>query len=159
MGKGNKVDSPENTAGLIWMSVAERRFVNEVASLIDRNVTVITTDNKAYTGILLGVNPANLSLVLGNTKDPEGKMIPRAVISGGTVTQILSVEKAFDLGGLAERLERVFPRMVKLYEKEGFIWVMDRVKVTEQGVVEGSGPAAERVQKVYSQFISEAKGE
>jgi small nuclear ribonucleoprotein (snRNP)-like protein len=141
------------------MSVAERRFVNEVASLIDRNVTVITTDNKAYTGTLLGVNPESLSLVLGNVKDPEGKMIPRAVISGRTVAQILSVEKAFDLGGLAERLERVFPRMVKLYEKEGFIWVMDRVKVTEQGVVEGSGPAAERVQKVYSQFISEAKGE
>jgi small nuclear ribonucleoprotein (snRNP)-like protein len=141
------------------MSVAERRYVNEVASLVDRNVMVITTDNKTYSGTLLGVNPENLSLVLGNAKDPEGKLIPRIVIGGGTIAQILSVEKAFDLGGLAERLERVFPRMVKLYEKEGFIWVMDRVKVTEQGVTEGSGPAAERVQKVYSQFISEAKGE
>jgi len=141
------------------MSVAERRYVNEVASLIDRNIMVVTTDNKTYTGTLLGVNPENLSLVLGNAKDPEGKMIPRVVVSGGMVAQILSVEKAFDLGGLAERLERVFPRMVKLYEKEGFIWVMDRVKVTEQGVTEGSGPAAERVEKVYSQFISEAKGE
>jgi small nuclear ribonucleoprotein (snRNP)-like protein len=141
------------------MSVAERKYVNEVASLIDRNIIVITTDNKTYTGTLLGVNTENLSLVLGNAKDPEGKVIPKAVISGSMVAQILSVEKAFDLSGLAKRLERVFPRMVKLYEKEGFIWVMDRVKVTEQGVVEGSGPAAERVQKVHSQFISEAKGE
>jgi small nuclear ribonucleoprotein (snRNP)-like protein len=141
------------------MSVAERRYVNEVASLIDRNIMVITTDNKTYTGTLLGVNTENLSLVLGNAKDPEGKVIPKAVISGSMVAQILSVEKAFNLSGLAERLERVFPRMVKLYEKEGFIWVMDRVKVTEQGVVEGSGPAAERVQKVHSQFIREAKGE
>ena len=126
---------------------------------MDRNVVVVTTDNKTYMGTLLGVNTENLSLVLGNAKDPEGKVIPKAVISGGMVAQILSVEKAFDLSGLAERLERVFPRMVKLYEKEGFIWVMDRVKVTEQGVVEGSGPAAERVQKVHAQFISEAKGE
>ena len=141
------------------MSVAERRYVNEVASLIDRNIMVITTDNKTYTGTLLGVNTENLSLVLGNAKDPEGKVIPKAVISGSMVAQILSVEKAFNISGLAERLERVFPRMVKLYEKEGFIWVMDRVKVTEQGVVEGSGPAAERVQKVHLQFISEAKGE
>jgi small nuclear ribonucleoprotein (snRNP)-like protein len=141
------------------MSVAERRYANEVASLVDRNVVVVTTDNKTYMGTLLGVNTENLSLVLGNAKDPEGKVIPKAVISGGMVAQILSVEKAFDLSGLAERLERVFPRMVKLYEKEGFIWVMDRVKVTEQGVVEGSGPAAERVQKVHAQFISEAKGE
>jgi len=141
------------------MSVAERRYVNEVASLIDRNIMVITTDKKIYTGTLLGVNTENLSLVLGNAKDPEGKIIPKAVISGSIVAQILFVEKAFDLSGLAERLERVFPRMVKLYEKEGFIWVMDRVKVTEQGVMEGSGPSAERVQKVHAQFISESKGE
>ena len=141
------------------MSVAERRYVNEVASLIERNIVVVTTDNKTYTGTLLGVNTENLSLVLGNAKDPEGKVIPKIVMSGSIVAKILSVEKTFDLSGLAERLERVFPRMVKLYEKEGFIWVMDRVKVTEQGVVEGSGPAAERVQKVHSQFISEAKGE
>jgi small nuclear ribonucleoprotein (snRNP)-like protein len=141
------------------MSVALRRFNNEVAALIDRTVMVVTADNKNYTGTLLGVNPENMSLVLANAKDPEGKVIPRVVIGGGTVAQILSVEKTFNLAGLAERLERVFPRMVKLYEKEGFIWVMDRVKVTEKGVVEGSGPAAERVQKVHSQFISEFKGE
>jgi hypothetical protein len=35
---------------------------------------------------------------------------------------------------------------------------MDKVKLTENGVVEGSGPAAERVQKVYEQFIGEVKG-
>jgi len=34
---------------------------------------------------------------------------------------------------------------------------MDKIKVTEKGVVEGTGPAAERVQKVYNQFISETK--
>ncbi len=141
------------------MSVAERRYVNEVVSLVDRNIIVVTTDNKKYSGTLLGVNPENLSLVLGNVKDPEGNAIPKIVISGGLVAQILSIEKTFDLAGLAERLERVFPRMVKLYEKEGFIWIMDRVKVTEHGVIEGSGPAAERVQKVYTQFVSEAKGE
>jgi len=47
--------------------------------------------------------------------------------------------------------------MVKLYEDKGFIWVMDKVKVTASGVVEGSGPAAERVQKVFDQFIKEAR--
>ena len=45
--------------------------------------------------------------------------------------------------------------MVKLYDDKGFIWVMDKVKLTEKGVVEGSGPAADRVQKVYEQFMSE----
>jgi len=140
------------------MSMAQRRFSNEVSALMDRTVMVATVDNKMYTGTMIGINPDNLSLVLANAKDPEGRTIPRVVLSGSTVAHILSVEKAFDLKGLAERLERVFPRMVKLYEKEGFIWVMDRVKVTEAGVVEGSGPAAERVEKVHSQFIQEFKG-
>ena len=60
---------------------------------------------------------------------------------------------------LADRLEKVFPTLVKLYEDKGFIWVMDKIKVTEKGVVEGSGPAAERVQKVFSQFMSEVRGQ
>jgi len=140
------------------MSMAQRRFNSEIAALIDSAVTVVTTDNKTYTGTLIGVNPENLSLVLSDAEDSESHVFPRIVISGNTVARILSTQKAFDLRGLAERLERVFPRMVKLYEKEGFIWVMDRVKVTEKGVVEGSGPAAERVQRVYSQFLREAQG-
>jgi len=141
------------------MSMAQRRFNSEVAALIDTTVTVVTTDNKTYTGTLIGVNPENLNLVIANAEDSKSRVFPKVVISGNTVAQIFSTQKAFDLRGLAERLERVFPRMVKLYEKEGFIWVMDRVKVTEKGVVEGSGPAAERVQRVYSQFLREMQGE
>jgi len=141
------------------MSMAQRRFNSEVAALVDTTVTVVTTDNKTFTGTLIGVNPENLNLVLSEAEDSESHAYPKMVISGNNVARIMSTQKAFDLRGLAERLERVFPRMVKLYEKEGFIWVMDRVKVTEKGVVEGSGPAAERVQRVYSQFLRETRGE
>ena len=137
------------------MSVAERRFISEVSALIDTVVTVITTDDKTYTGTLVGVNPENLNVIISDAKDSNSNFYPKVVINGSTIARILSTQKAFDLIGLAERLERVFPRMVKLYEKEGFIWVMDRVKVTEKGVVEGSGPAAERVQRIYTQFLRE----
>jgi hypothetical protein len=34
---------------------------------------------------------------------------------------------------------------------------MDKVKLTDSGVTEGSGPAADRVQRVYEQFMSEVK--
>ncbi|RLI12557.1 hypothetical protein DRO35_02790 [Candidatus Bathyarchaeota archaeon] len=137
------------------MSMAQRRFNSEISTLIDTMVTVVTTDNKTYTGTLIGLNPENLNLIISDAKDSESHFFSKVVISGNTVARVLSTQKAFDLRGLAERLERVFPRMVKLYEKEGFIWVMDRVKVTEKGVVEGSGPAAERVQRVYTQFLQE----
>ncbi len=140
------------------MSVAQRRFVSEVSALIDRSVMITTVDGKAYTGTLIGIDPDNLNLCLADAKDLKYQIIPRMILSGSVVAQILAVEKAFNLKGLAERLEKVFPRMVRLYEKEGFIWVMDKVKVTEEGVVEGSGPAAERVERVYSQFIGETRG-
>jgi len=140
------------------LSVAQRKFFTEVTALVDKSVIVSTTTGKTYNGTLVGINPDTLSLCLGEAKDETGKNLHRVFINGSIVAQILSVEKPFDIKSLADRLEKVFPTMVKLYEDKGFIWVMDKVKVTEKGVVEGSGPAAERVQKVYEQFVSETKG-
>ena len=140
------------------MSVAQRKFFTEVSALVDKSVIVATTTGKTYNGTLIGINPDTLSLCLGEAKDEEGKNLHRVFLNGNIVAQILSVEKPFDLKALADRLEKVFPTMVRLYEDKGFIWVMDKVKLTEKGVVEGSGPAAERVQKVYDQFVSDIKG-
>jgi small nuclear ribonucleoprotein (snRNP)-like protein len=138
--------------------VAQRKFFTEVGSLIDKAVMVVTMDGKSYNGSLVGINPDNLSLCLAEAKDEKGRAIHRVFLNGSVVAQILAVEKPFDLRALAERLEKVFPTLVRLYEDKGFIWVMDKVKVTEKGVIEGTGPAAERVQKVFGQFISEVKG-
>jgi small nuclear ribonucleoprotein (snRNP)-like protein len=139
------------------MSVAQRKYFTEISALADRNVVVATTSGKTFSGILLGINPDNMSLVLSEAKDEEGKVLHRVFLNGSVIAHIFSVEKPFDLKALADRLEKVFPTMVKLYEDKGFIWVMDKVKVTERGVVEGSGPAAERVEKVYALFMGEAK--
>ncbi len=139
------------------MSVAQRKYFTEVAALAERIVSVTTTNGKSFTGTLIGINPDNLSLAMADAKEEGGKQVNRLFINGSTVAQISTAEKAFDLKALAQRLEKVFPTMVKLYEDKGFIWVMDKVKLTDHGVTEGAGPAAERVQKVYDQFISETK--
>jgi small nuclear ribonucleoprotein (snRNP)-like protein len=138
------------------LSVAQRKYFTEVAALADKTVAVVTTNGKTFNGTLIGINPDNLSLTLADVKDESGRLLNRLVLNGAAVMSIASAEKPFDLKSLANRLEKVFPTMVKLYEDQGFIWVMDKVKLTEKGVVEGSGPAAERVQKVYAQFMSEA---
>jgi len=140
------------------LSVAQRKFFTEVAALVDKPVMVTTTTGKTFTGTLIGINQDNLSLCIAEAKDEAGKVAHRVFLNGTVVAQILSSEKPFDLKALASRLEKVFPTMVKLYEDKGFIWVMDKVKLTDRGVVEGSGPAAERVQRVYEQFMSEVKG-
>jgi len=140
------------------LSIVQRKFFTEVAGLVDSSVVVVTTTGKTYGGTLVGVNPDSLSLCLADVKDEKGNVLHRVFLNGSVVAEILSVEKPFDLKALSERLEKVFPTMVRLYEDNGFIWVMDKVKVTEKGVVDGSGPAAERVQSVYEHFISEIKG-
>lgn len=138
--------------------MSQRRFFTEVGALVDKVVTVVTVDGKSYSGTLVGINPDDLSLCLAEAKDEKGAIAHRIFLSGSVVARILAVEKPFDLRALADRLEKVFPTLVRLYEDKGFIWVMDKIKVTEKGVVEGSGPAAERVQKVFDQFSREAKG-
>jgi len=136
-------------------SVAERRYMEELALMMQKNVKVTTSSGKTYSGILSGVNSVNLNLCLSDAKDSAGNQIFKLFIPGRVVEQVESVEKPFDLKGLAERMERLFPRMVKLYEDAGVIVVMDKIRVTEQGIIEGSGPAAERVQRVYEEFTKE----
>jgi small nuclear ribonucleoprotein (snRNP)-like protein len=139
--------------------VSQRRFLTEVGALVDKIVSVVTVDGKSFMGSLVGVDPDSLNLCLAEAKDDRGRVVHRVVLNGSVVAQILAIEKPFDLRALADRLEKVFPTLVKLYEDKGFIWVMEKIKVTEKGVVEGSGPAAERVQKVFSQFMSEVRGQ
>jgi small nuclear ribonucleoprotein (snRNP)-like protein len=139
------------------MSVAKRKFVGEIGMLLDKTVMVITTDGKKFTGTLSGIDPDTLSLSLSDAKDDKGATTHKVFLNGSTLSQILTTEKPFDLKALSERLEKVFPTMVKLYEDQGFIWVMEKIKVTEKGVIEGSGPIADRVNRVYSLFTKEAE--
>lgn len=138
------------------MSVAKRKFFGEIGTLVDRIVMVITANGKKYTGTLSGIDPDNLSLSLSDARDEKGTKTHKIFLNGSTVAEIFTIEKPFDLKALSERLEKVFPTMIKLYEDKGFIWVMEKIKVTEKGVVEGSGPIAERAQRVYDLFAKEA---
>jgi small nuclear ribonucleoprotein (snRNP)-like protein len=138
------------------MSVAKRKFVGEIGMLLDRIVMVVTVDGKKYSGTLSGIDPDTLSLSLSDAKDEKGATVDKVFLNGSTLSQILTIEKPFDLKALAERLDKVFPTLVKLYEESGFIVVMEKIKVSEKGVIEGSGPIAERVNRVYNLFTKEA---
>jgi small nuclear ribonucleoprotein (snRNP)-like protein len=138
------------------MSVAKRNFYGELGALLDKSVMVITVDGKKYSGTLSGIDPDTLSLSLTDAKDEKGTTVHKIFLNGSILGQIFTIEKPFDLKALYERLGKVFPTMIKLYEDQGFIWVMEKIKVTEKGVVEGSGPIAERVQRVYSLFTKDA---
>ncbi|MCD6154611.1 MAG: Lsm family RNA-binding protein [Candidatus Verstraetearchaeota archaeon] len=133
------------------------RFMRELAALLDKAIIVKTIQGRKFTGRLIGYDPNNLNLCLADAKDESGSGFARIFIKGNVISEIIRTEEPFDLKGLAERLEKAFPNMVKLHEEAGVIVVMDRIRVTEEGVIEGTGPTADRVKRIYEQFIKEKK--
>lgn len=139
------------------MAMASRRFFEELGHLINRVVQVEDTKGRVIEGKLLGFDTNTLSLCLSDVRGERGESLHRVFIYGSTISRILASERPFNLEGLAERLERVFPNMVRLFPEAGVIVVMDKIRVDESGVVEGSGPAAERVRRVYEEFVREMR--
>lgn len=136
-------------------SVADRKFSEELALLLQKTVVIETNSGKKYTGILSGVDTDTLTVCVSDSTDESGRTVHRLFITGRSIAQMYSIEKPFALQSLADRLERVFPRMVRVVEGAGVIVVMDKIRLSEKGLLEGSGPAAERVQKVYEEFMKE----
>ena len=136
-------------------STADRKFSEELALLLQKPIVVETSSGKRYTGTLSGVDTDTLTVCISDCTDESGKTVHRLFITGRSIAQMYSVEKPFALQSLADRLERVFPRMVRVVEGAGVIVVMDKIRLGEKGIIEGSGPAAERVQRVYDEFMKE----
>jgi len=134
-----------------------KKFFSELAALLNKRVIVRTVQGHSYEGVLLGFDANNLHVCLKDVKDEKGSLYPRVFILGGVIGEILSKEELIDLKELAQRIERVFPHMVSYYEDARVIVVMNKVKVTEEGVVEGSGPIAERVRKIFEEYITEKR--
>ncbi|HET6717795.1 MAG: Lsm family RNA-binding protein [Nitrososphaeraceae archaeon] len=130
-----------------------RKFYEEILQFVGKKVSIETSYDKNYSGTLSAIDE-KLDIVLENV---EGQGILRIIINGSFVKEIKLLEKPFDLKGLADRLSRVFPGLVKIRDDVKAIIVMDKIKVTEYGIEEGSGLAADRVKSIYEEFMREFK--
>ncbi|MCF8885525.1 MAG: Lsm family RNA-binding protein [Nitrososphaerota archaeon] len=140
-------------------AIASKRFSDEFSSMLDKQVRVELSGGISFEGKLTAYNPTDYSLWLVDARDNTGKHFPKIFISGRSITFIEVLEAGVSLEKLAEKLNKVFPNMVKYIREADVILVMDRIRVTKDGVVEGSGPAAERVQKIYEEFMKEVYGD
>lgn len=130
-----------------------RKFYEEILQFVGKKVLIETSYDKNYSGTLSAIDE-KLDTVLENV---EGQGILRIIINGSFVKEVKLLEKPFDLKGLADRLSRVFPGLVKIRDDVKAIIVMDKIKVTEYGIEEGSGLAADRVKSIYEEFMREFK--
>ena len=130
-----------------------RKFNEEITNLIGSFVSVVTSNGNKYKGKLIGITE-NLNLVIDNIESKEEKLY-KIVLNGNFVSEIGLLSEPFNLKALGERLEKVFPGLVKIHEDIKAKIVMDKIKVTDKGVTEGIGLAAERVRAVYEEFIKD----
>src|ERR671931_2829563 len=135
-------------------AILARKFGEEIIQFVGKKVSVETSDQKIFNGTLTGIDE-KLDVVLDNVEGGQG--ILKLIINGSFVKDIKLMEKPFDFKTLAERLARVFPGLVKIREDVGAIIVMDKIKVTQTGIEEGSGLAADRVKAIYDEFMRETK--
>jgi small nuclear ribonucleoprotein (snRNP)-like protein len=132
-------------------SLVEKKYIEELSSIVGKRVRVDTEEGEVE-GTLIAVDPL-LNLII----EIKAETTIRIVYSSKVVKKITLLEELFDLKGLADRLNKVFPNMVKLREDIGAIIVMDKIKVTKSGVVEGTGPSAEKVKQIYDAYLQELK--
>jgi small nuclear ribonucleoprotein (snRNP)-like protein len=134
-------------------ALVTRKFGEETLQFLGKKVSIETSDNKVYSGTLAGIDE-KLDVVLDNV---EGHGIMKVILNGSFVREVRLMEKPFDFKALADRFTRVFPGLVKVRDDIGAIIIMDRIKVTQSGVEEGTGPTADRVRQIYDDFMKETR--
>lgn len=132
-------------------ALVSRKFGEETLQFLGKKVSIETSDNKVYSGTLAGIDE-KLNVALDNV---EGHGIMKLILNGSYVKEVRLMEKPFDFKALADRFTRVFPGLVKVRDDIGAIIIMDRIKVTQSGVEEGTGPTADRVRQIYEDFMKE----
>lgn len=133
---------------------ASKRFGEEILAFVGKRVSVETSEGRVYKATLAGIDE-KLGILL---EDIEGSdEVSRLILKRNFVKEIKLVEKSFDILALADRLNKVFPGLVKVIDDISTIVVMDKIKVTKRGVTEGDGLAAEKVKAIYEEFVKENK--
>jgi len=143
------------------MSIS-RRVVYDINSLIDKTVIIKLTNGKTYTGQLSSFEIDPFMVSISNAKDNENNVYYKAIINGSIISEIL-IKNApiFDVKEFASLIEKSLnlrPGDIKVYEEAGVITVLEKIKVTENGV-EGSGPLAQRIYDLFNEYVEKKKRE
>ncbi|BCU70593.1 Sm ribonucleo protein [Stygiolobus caldivivus] len=142
------------------MHMSSRRISGDLNTLIDKTIIVKLSNNKTYSGVLSSFELTPFMISLTNAKDNENNSYYKVIINGSLVTEIL-VKNApiFDPREFADLVSKelnIRSVDIKVYEEAGIVTILDKIKVSENGV-EGSGPLAQKVYDIYNSYIEKKK--
>ena len=135
-------------------SSINRSFNRELTGLTNKLVKVTMPANKWYRGVLVGADLTSLTLCLEKVTTDANEHFNKLFIRGTAWETISLEDKPFPIENLFERIAATFPPgQVKLIQ-DAISILNGKIKVTAAGV-EGKGPTATHVQKIYDSFMEE----
>ncbi len=140
---------------------ATRRLISALQSMLDKKVTVVLTDGRRYSGVLVGFDHPSLNIVLSPATDNDGNKYPQIIIRGERISELLIAEAPiFDPKEFAEYvIKRLNLRRdsVKVIPEANAVQIY-RIKVSEKGV-EGSGAMAQTIYEIFLEYMEKRKKE
>ncbi|MFX1496831.1 MAG: Lsm family RNA-binding protein [Promethearchaeota archaeon] len=130
-----------------------RQYNTELQSLIDKIVKVYLDKDKFFVGLLKGVSEDS-NIILENAKNEKNKDFPKVLIRSTYYFFITVEEEPFPMQALADRIATIFSKgHVNYIGDQNIISILNGKIIVDENGVRGSGPSAERVKKIYEQFI------
>lgn len=132
--------------------MASQQFRRELGIFLNEEVIIELKNGQVITGVLRAYDPETFSLLLENAVI-KNEIYKNILINGSVISIVYLKEKKLDLEALAKKLEEIFPRLVDYKKTLGVIVVMNKIRVTEDGIEGEPGPAYDRVKKIYDEFV------
>ena len=130
-----------------------RQYNTELQLLIDKIVKVYLDNDKFFVGQLKGVSEDS-NLILLNAKNEKNKSFPKILVRNSYYRFVSVEEEPFPMQALADRIATIFSKgHVNYIEDQNIISILNGKIIVDEDGVRGSGPSAERVKKIYEQFI------
>ena len=136
-------------------------FNKELNAMLNQTVKVwLKTKGKFYRGELTGYDLRSGALSLSNAVNEDSERFVKLILHGDMWSQILLTAPAFPMKDLADEIAKIFPAgQVKYDPESNTINILNgKILVNEAGI-EGAGPTAARVNKVYERFLKNLEDE
>ena len=141
-------------------SQSTRDFNKNLSSALNSIIKVVLEidyPTHYYIGKLAGFDVSSQGLVLEDARDDKFNKSETIFIHGAKWVTFSLQGEPFPIEALAKRLRMILPGDSVSVSNDNVITCLGgKVKVTEKGV-QGRGPTFERIQKIYTSFITEMK--
>jgi len=129
-----------------------RSYNQELGLLIDKIVKVYLEGDGFFVGQLKGVSEDS-NLILVNVKNDKNKSFPKLLIRSSHYNFVSIEDEPFPMVALSERIGTIFSGHVNYIEDQNIISILNGKIIVDENGVRGTGPSADRVKKIYEQFI------